>query len=185
MLCARCKKRDADGGYRSCAVCREKHRQQEKGRRQKDPEHVRRLARENYQKNREQILRRHKEDAHYIKVRNAWKENNKELLRGYYRRSHQKRSTKANEYQREKRQKYRKRIWEIQSEAGCAHCGVGDPVVLLFHHIDPNTKLFDIGAYGQLKPWPEIEAEMAKCIVLCHNCHRRLHFKLEHREGVD
>ena len=53
----------------------------------------------------------------------------------------------------------------------CSHCQERDPVVLEFHHIE--KKEYDVGAMVGTVSWEKIEQEMAKCIVLCSNCHRR------------
>jgi hypothetical protein len=56
----------------------------------------------------------------------------------------------------------------------CVDCGEVDPVVLEFDHIDPSTKNWDIA--NTIKDglgWCTIEAEIAKCVVRCANCHRR------------
>src|SRR5258708_7133545 len=55
----------------------------------------------------------------------------------------------------------------------CVKCGIAEPVVLEFDHREPHTKtanvaeLINRGSLGHLK------AEIAKCDVLCGNCHRR------------
>lgn len=62
---------------------------------------------------------------------------------------------------------------------GCAHCGYSEHAVAMdFDHIDPKTKSFGIG-YGVTritgsldKAMPRIWDEVAKCRVLCSNCHR-------------
>ena len=53
----------------------------------------------------------------------------------------------------------------------CADCGETDPVVLEFDHL--RDKLFDIGSKLITKTWPAVLAEIAKCEVVCANCHRR------------
>ena len=71
---------------------------------------------------------------------------------------------------REKRQKLR----AVLDERHCVQCGEADPVVLDFDHIDPTTKLTEIGTmFRRGYSWDKIEAEIAKCQVLCSNCHRR------------
>lgn len=47
---------------------------------------------------------------------------------------------------------------------------------LVFHHVDPKTKKFEIGN-SHCRKWSDIEAELNKCILLCQNCHAELHFK--------
>lgn len=44
-----------------------------------------------------------------------------------------------------------------------------------FHHRDPATKGFGISAKGVIRTWPVIQAELAKCVLLCANCHREVH----------
>src|SRR5687767_12628323 len=44
-----------------------------------------------------------------------------------------------------------------------------------FHHRDPATKHFGISAKGVIRAWPDIESELAKCVMLCANCHREVH----------
>jgi hypothetical protein len=54
----------------------------------------------------------------------------------------------------------------------CADCGERDPVVLEFDHL--GEKLAAVGALvGLATPLRVIEQEMAKCEVVCCNCHRR------------
>ena len=63
-------------------------------------------------------------------------------------------------------------IEAIKEAAGCAWCRFKHPCVLQFHHIDPETKSFDISSvYQKNRSWSEIEAEIDKCIILCGNCH--------------
>jgi hypothetical protein len=53
----------------------------------------------------------------------------------------------------------------------CVDCGEDDPVVLEFDHL--RDKPFDIGVGLLQKNWDLVLAEIAKCEVLCANCHRR------------
>jgi hypothetical protein len=53
----------------------------------------------------------------------------------------------------------------------CADCGERDPVVLEFDHIE--AKSFDIAQALPDRKWRTILDEMAKCEVVCANCHRR------------
>ncbi len=56
--------------------------------------------------------------------------------------------------------------------AGCSQCTETDPTCLDFHHRDPTTKSFTIGKAIQRSVRPEVlRAEIAKCDVLCSNCH--------------
>jgi len=56
-------------------------------------------------------------------------------------------------------------------------CGENHPGCLDFHHIDPLKKEISIsiiarGTYSNVT----IMKEINKCIVLCSNCHRKLHY---------
>jgi len=55
----------------------------------------------------------------------------------------------------------------------CADCGVRFPSVCMdFDHRDPNTKEFNISRSLAHRSWESILAEIAKCDVVCANCHR-------------
>ena len=55
----------------------------------------------------------------------------------------------------------------------CVKCGENHPAALDFHHTDPTQKEIAISAATSRKV---ILAEVEKCIVLCANCHRKLHW---------
>lgn len=58
--------------------------------------------------------------------------------------------------------------------SGCLCCSENDPVALDFHHLDEKTKdgnVSDLFRYGKKKLMREIE----KCVILCANCHRKVH----------
>lgn len=59
--------------------------------------------------------------------------------------------------------------------AGCTLCAESDQRVLQFHHLDPALKVFQIGSYKQMPLKTDVWAEVQKCMVLCVNCHRRVH----------
>jgi hypothetical protein len=58
-------------------------------------------------------------------------------------------------------------------DVGCQACGYNEhPVALEFDHIDPSTKKFSIGSQLMSMSWKAIHDEIAKCQVLCANCHQ-------------
>jgi Homeodomain-like domain len=69
----------------------------------------------------------------------------------------------------------RRQIKEILvSEAGgcCVMCGYDRHVAALeFHHRDPASKRFGLGAGGLTRSLASARAEAAKCDLLCSNCH--------------
>lgn len=64
----------------------------------------------------------------------------------------------------------------IKAEQGCERCEETDPACLEFHHTNEDEKEWEIGrmvTHGYRKD--RIQAEVAKCEVLCANCHRKEH----------
>lgn len=56
----------------------------------------------------------------------------------------------------------------------CVECGETDILVLEFDHIDPSTKMWNVGSMlSRSFTIHRIEEEVNKCRVLCSNCHQR------------
>lgn len=55
----------------------------------------------------------------------------------------------------------------------CARDGV--PAIFEFHHRDAAEKSFGISHTGIPHKWETVIAELAKCVMLCANCHREVH----------
>lgn len=58
-------------------------------------------------------------------------------------------------------------------------------VCLDFHHIDSSQKSFDIGKQFHIKAIGTIINEIKKCVVLCANCHRKVHAGIIRLEDYD
>lgn len=50
-------------------------------------------------------------------------------------------------------------------------CGIRDPIVLTHDHRDPQDKYKKISEMITNNSWERIEQEIAKCDVVCANCH--------------
>ena len=87
-----------------------------------------------------------------------YRERNREKTRSGMRRQHKKRRVLFDEY---------------LNDHPCATCGCPDRDVLVFHHINPGSKEFKVA--GSLHSWTRVLAEIGKCVVLCSNCHMRVH----------
>ena len=75
-------------------------------------------------------------------------------------------------YVKARRQRNKDFLNAYKLEQGCARCGYNKVAVALdFHHRDPADKSFPM-AQAYRKGQKTIEAELAKCDVLCANCHR-------------
>lgn len=70
-----------------------------------------------------------------------------------------------------------KRKWlkEYKTTLFCIQCGETHPACLEFHHRNPNEKKFEISECGG-RSKERVLLEIAKCNVLCANCHRKLHW---------
>lgn len=76
----------------------------------------------------------------------------------------------------------RKEILVEYKGSKCEICGYNKCIASLeFHHLDPNEKDFTIGSSNnRLNRTLETDKKEAdKCILLCSNCHREIHFKKE------
>jgi len=58
----------------------------------------------------------------------------------------------------------------------CDSCGIDDPDVLTFHHIDREKKQNNLSSIWH-NNWKDIEQELSICKLLCANCHTKLHRK--------
>ena len=103
---------------------------------------------------------------------------NAELCRDWYRRN------KARKYEMSVRRKQdlARYVDDIKRESGCSRCGERDPACLVFHHRKPSSKRFHvaIGAEGRVG-LVALQKEIAKCDVLCANCHLKHHWEERQR----
>lgn len=74
---------------------------------------------------------------------------------------------------REEKQEY---VRKIKAQRGCSECGERRHPCLEYHHVDPKTKSGVVWKIANSNAtYARIDAEIAKCIVLCSNCHRVHH----------
>lgn len=77
-----------------------------------------------------------------------------------------------------KERKAIKREWlkDYKSKQSCKLCGESDPVCLDFHHVNPSKKVNVISKLiNDGYSLDNIKKEVEKCIILCANCHRKIH----------
>ena len=72
----------------------------------------------------------------------------------------------------------RKKWWlDKKSNLKCSVCDENHPATLDFHHTDPLVKDGDLSKMiGNGVKLENILKEIEKCVVLCANCHRKLHY---------
>jgi hypothetical protein len=70
----------------------------------------------------------------------------------------------------------REKVKSTKIGRSCIRCGFSDPRALHYHHRDPSQKTRNISEiYLNGWGWERIEKELAKCDLLCANCHHIEH----------
>ena len=71
---------------------------------------------------------------------------------------------------------------QLKENLECARCGENHPATLQFHHRDPQKKDFNLSeAVNDGYSIERIKREVAKCTVLCANCHAKEHYEWARR----
>ena len=69
------------------------------------------------------------------------------------------------------KQQFKSRLQKIKEDSGCVDCGVCNHIVLDFDHL--KDKKYNISRMiHDGFSWAAIKKEIAKCEVVCANCHR-------------
>jgi len=102
----------------------------------------------------------------------------KEKQREYAKKHYSKNRDKAIKRANVRRDELRKKIIKYKSDHPCI-CGETHPAALDFHHTNKKKEFCISTAYSNCYSWHRIEAEILKCIVICRNCHAKLHCNLE------
>ena len=107
------------------------------------------------------------------KDKDKQREKNREYQKKHYQNNKEYYITKS----RESKQKTREDFKEYKKQLSCEFCGENHPATLDFHHRDKNEKKIIVSsAVGRGWGIESIQQEIDKCIVLCSNCHRKLHY---------
>ena len=82
------------------------------------------------------------------------------------------------------RRRHRLKEMAIEYKGGkCEKCGYDKcKNALDFHHTDPTKKEFTVSSAN--KSWESIKKELDKCIMVCANCHREIHFEIEQNKKL-
>lgn len=73
---------------------------------------------------------------------------------------------------------------EIKKDLKCEKCGETHPACLQFHHLDPSKKEGNISGMFWRKDREHVLKEIEKCIVLCANCHFKVHYEEKQNRPV-
>lgn len=84
---------------------------------------------------------------------------------------YQKYKSKYNARNQEQKARSRVIVREAKQE-GCAKCDESEPACLDFHHVgDKDRTVSSMMGMSDTR----LRDEIAKCVVLCANCHRKVH----------
>ncbi len=78
------------------------------------------------------------------------------------------------EYQSKRYYKLRKYFHDWKATLKCCQCGEDDVACLDFHHSDQAAKEGNI-IRMLAKGIKSLQIELKKCVVVCANCHRKIH----------
>lgn len=118
-------------------------------REKRDPEKERERGHQYYLEHKEQVIARTKK----------WAENNKE---------------KRRKIVKEMRERRYKEFLKLKEGLSCIICGESDPACLDFHHLDESQKEYQISDLVMSRE--KMKEELKKCISVCANCHRKIHY---------
>lgn len=84
-------------------------------------------------------------------------------------------------YEKNNLRKKELRLWmlEYKKTLKCNRCPENHPYCLEFHHKDKNKEFSISKSCSAGRSIKVILIEIAKCEVLCANCHRKEHFNIE------
>jgi hypothetical protein len=101
-----------------------------------------------------------------------------ETQRKYKREWYQKNKEKSITSVKKRKNETSSWLSDLKSSLKCSICSEDHPACLHFHHRDPNEKDIQIAQAANMG-WSKekILAEIAKCDVLCANCHAKLHYE--------
>ena len=86
-----------------------------------------------------------------------------------------------------KRRIQRNREWfkTYKENLECSNCGEDHPSCLEFHHVDKTAKEYKVSAMiSNGLSLKTVLKEVAKCIVLCSNCHKKHHWEEKYEKTV-
>jgi hypothetical protein len=106
-------------------------------------------------------------------LQNICRECNRVRSRTYYKTNNEQHRKNVKIRTKNQIKEYKEKVNKIKSAYGCQLCFESDVVCLDFHHLD--DKDFTVASGVYCRTWEKIKKEICKCVVLCANCHRKLH----------
>lgn len=116
------------------------------------------------------------------KYNRRWSQNNPEKVKESRRKYYQKHKEEIKTKRRQKISKNKEWFAVYKKTLKCEICGESRWYCLVFHHKNPEEKEYNIGSMiNRICNKEKILEEIEKCIILCANCHRELHYNLKIR----
>lgn len=103
----------------------------------------------------------------------------KSCKNAYYKRVYKNNKELFIERNSKRREQWKNYVNDLKTGKECKYCGEDCIACLIFHHIDSSTKDFTINRfykkYFNEKNLQILKDEIAKCVLICENCHRKIH----------
>lgn len=80
-----------------------------------------------------------------------------------------------------------RKVWyrDFMQNFSCKFCSESSIECLDWHHLDPSTKRDTVSTLlNEYRSMQSVLDEMEKCIVVCSNCHRKIHANKISTEGI-
>ena len=107
---------------------------------------------------------KNRKDGHAAKCKTC----HKDLAKAHYQRN---KATYAKTH-REKKQKIQKHLQQLKEASPCTDCGEYYPYyVMQYDHLPQYEKSFHLGNCGRVPSVKRANEEIAKCQLVCANCH--------------
>ena len=115
----------------------------------------------------------HKHPTKKDGLQSMCKECRKEYIRAHY----QKNRGKYVGGNKDRRQRNREFVRDQKESGECLRCGEKRWYVLDYHHVDGKEESIQVIAHRghSIK---KIKEEIEKCVLLCANCHREVHYEM-------
>lgn len=108
----------------------------------------------------------------------TWQKRNREAFNALWRKWYRANAGRKIAWQKRRRGEIRKWWRELKATKQCLTCGEDAPECLQFHHRNPSEKEVNLSTVVTNGQWSKerILEEVAKCDVLCANCHAKHHW---------
>lgn len=84
---------------------------------------------------------------------------------------------KSRKRSRDNHTKNKALLVKYKQEKACEKCGEKHPACLQFHHRVPAEKKNEVSAMMTSYIWERVLEEIKKCMLICANCHAKIHWE--------